>query len=177
MKLPILVLSLMLILISCYDEDVNPRADKVKLLSGNNANGKQWQMTSFQTISNYCSTDRKQLQTIEACDGFPESIKDNVTTFYPDGSVVVSEGKIKYHEDSPQTYVDKQFWTLNQKQDSVAITDYIGLPSLNTTWHIDVSKNAITLTRFELNSAFEGSSFKMSVVFKSLDNCDAQPGE
>jgi hypothetical protein len=96
------------------------------------------------------------------------SIKDNVTIIYPDGKVIIEEGLIRYTNDSPQVYVDKQFWNLNTRQDSVAIVDYVGLPSLNATWALEVGKNNIVLTQKELNHVFKGSSLTQSVTFELI---------
>ncbi|MEO5600846.1 MAG: hypothetical protein ABIR06_07960 [Cyclobacteriaceae bacterium] len=158
-------LPLLAIISSCDTQEIKPQIDKLVLLSGDNPNGKQWSMTSFKTVSNYCTSDINKFQTTESWDSYPESIKDNITIIYPGGHIKVDEGVIKYSDDSPQIYIDRQFWTLNTKQDSVAIDDYIGLPSINDTWGLEVSKNKIVLTRKELNIVFKGSSLSQSVTF------------
>jgi hypothetical protein len=122
-------------------------------------------MTSFKTVSNYCTLDINEFQTTELWDGYPKSIKDNVTIIYPDGKTVIDEGLIKYSDESPHVYINMQFWKLNVKQDSVAIVDYVGLPSINDTWGLEVGKNMIVLTRKELNLVFKGSSLIQSVTF------------
>ncbi|WP_339924623.1 lipoprotein [uncultured Cyclobacterium sp.] len=44
---------LVLGLSSCENNDTEPRADIVQLLSGEFPAGKHWKLTSFQTTSNY----------------------------------------------------------------------------------------------------------------------------
>lgn len=152
-------------LISCSDEEVRPTVDKLILLSGENPEGKQWKMTSFKTISNYCTADVAKFQTTEDWDNYPEAIKDNVTRIYPNGKVEIDEGDVGYGSGSPQVYVDQQFWTMNHAQDSVAIVDYVNLPSINSTWGLQVTMDKIVLTRKELNIVYEGSSLTQIVTF------------
>lgn len=165
MKNIIYTLVWLISLISCDRQEINPQPNKLALLSGENINGKQWRMTSFKTVSNYCTFDIKKFQITESWESYPESIKDNMTIIYPDGKVAIDEGKIRYSDDSPQIYIDKQFWTLNMKQDNVAIVDYVGLPSINNTWGLGVTNDKIVLTRQELNTMFKGSSITQSVTF------------
>lgn len=161
---------LLAILSSCDTQEVKPQIDKLALLSGDNPNGNQWRMMSFKTVSNYCTFDVNKFQTTESWDNYPESIKDNVTIVYPNGQIVIDEGVIRYSDDSPQIYIDKQFWTLNSQQDSVVIDDYVGLPSINGTWGLEVSKNKIVLTRKESNIYFKGSALTQSVTFNLVAN-------
>ena len=165
MKKLLYSLALLIIHSSCDPQEIKPQIDKLVLLSGDNPNGKQWRMSSFKTVSNYCTVDMNKFQTTESWDSYPESIKDNFTIIYPGGHVEIDEGIIKYNDDSPQIYVDRQFWTLNTKQDSVTIDDYVGLPSINDTWGLKVCKNEIVLTRKELNIVFKGSSLSQRVTF------------
>tara|TARA_R110001592_G_scaffold100568_2_gene285294 strand:- start:15893 stop:16120 length:228 start_codon:yes stop_codon:yes gene_type:complete len=74
-----------------------------------------------------------------------------------------------YNDDSPQIYVDKQFWTINNLKDSVVIVDYVGLPSLHETWGITVSEHKITLTRWDKDVGFKGSLLTQTVTFISMD--------
>jgi hypothetical protein len=163
-------IALLAILSSCDTQEIKPQIDKLALLSGDNPNGNQWRMTSFKTVSNYCTFDVNKFQTTESWDSYPGSIKDNVTIIYPNGQIVIDEGVIRYSDDSPQIYIDRQFWTLNTKQDSVVIDDYVGLPSINDTWGLEVSKNKIVLTRKESNIYFKGSSLTQSVTFDLVEN-------
>lgn len=161
----IYVLTWLMILTSCASQEINPRIDKIVLLSGQNPNGKQWKMTSVKSISNYCTNDLNKFQTTELWNSYPESIKDNMTRIYPDGKVEIDEGKIRYHEDSPQIYMNKQFWSINSTQDSVAIVDYVGLPSINSKWGLQATTDKIVLTRKELDIVFKRSFLSQSVTF------------
>ena len=164
------ILVFSIILSSCDTQEIEPKIDKFALLSGDNPDGNKWRMISFKTVSNYCTSDINKFQTTESWDVYPMSIKDNVTTIYPDGQIIVDEGLIRYSDDSPQVYIDKQFWKLNTRQDSVAIVDYVGLPSISDTWGLEVSKNMIVLTRKEVNLVFKGSSLRQSVTFNLVSD-------
>ena len=156
-------------LFSCANEDIEPKIDKLQLMSGGIQTGKHWRLTSFITTSNYCTGDISKFQTTDHCqDYYPESIKDNTTIIFPDGEIQIDEGIIKYNEESPQVYIGRQFWTINDKQDSVSILDHVGLPSLNSTWGLGVSKHRITLTHQDKDIGFRGSLLTMTVTFHAL---------
>jgi hypothetical protein len=157
------------VLLSCDNEDIQPRPDLITLLSGNQPTGKHWRMMSFKTTSNYFTFDINKFQTTESWYDYPESIKDNSTILFSDGEVQIDEGKIRYNDESPQIYIDKQFWTVNKKQDSVAIVDYVNLPSINSKWGITVSEHKIILTREDKDVGFKGSLLTQTVTFCALD--------
>lgn len=164
------LLGLIIILVSCDTELVVPAKDKMDLLSGGSPQGKQWVLTSFKTISNYCTSRVDKFETTESWDSYPEYIKDNITTIYPNGTAEINEGRLKYSDDSPQIYSDQQFWTLNQKQDSVSIVDYVGRPSIRATWKIEIDQNKIVLTYKEVDIVFQRSSLTHIVTFRSAEH-------
>jgi hypothetical protein len=158
-------LVLLTILFSCDSQEIMPQPDMWAVLSGDDSNGKRWRMTSFKSVSNYCTSDVKKFESTELWDSYPESIKDNVTIIYPDGKIEVDEGSVKFSDDSPQLYLERQFWTINSKQDSVTILDYVGLPSINSRWGLRINRNTIELSYKELNALFRGSELSYTVTF------------
>jgi hypothetical protein len=166
----ILLASLMLTsLFGCEKEEIEPRVDKMQLLSGGTSSGKKWEMVSFVTISNYFTWDINKFDSTDSWSDYPESIKDNVFTIYPDGKAEVDEGAIHYNEDTPQIFKDLQTWTLISNQDSVVIYDAVGLPSIHSTWGIVFTEDKIELTHQELDYGFKGSSLTQKVEFKGSD--------
>lgn len=163
----ILFASLVLVsLFGCDKDDNEPKVDKMQLLSGGTSIGKKWKMVSFSTISNYFSMETTKFDTVYSWSDYPEEIKDNVTTIYPDGKADVDDGELYSYEDSPQIFKDLQTWTLISNQDSVIVYDAVGLPSIHATWGIVVTGDKIELTRQELDHRFKGSSMTQKVEFK-----------
>lgn len=169
MKKLLLAFLMLTFLFGCEKEEIEPKVDKIQLLSGGTYSGKKWEMISFATISNYFTWDINKFDTIDSWPNYPESIKDNVTIIYPDGKAELVEGAIHYNEDTPQIFNDLQTWMLNSNQDSVVIYDAVGLPSIHATWGIVVTEDKIELTRQELDYVFKGSSLTQIVEFKGID--------
>ncbi len=155
--------------ISCLDStSEEPISDKLAILSGGNPEGKGWNMVSFVTKSNYFTFDVKQFLTYDSWDTYPESIKDNTFIIFPSGEISIDEGNLLFSNSAPQVYEGLHFWELNAAQDSVNITDYVGLPSIHDKWGLHVTTEEIILTRQQLDIGFEGSSLTQQVTFKTM---------
>ncbi len=163
-----LIIPIFLFAFACNNDEDFEKADKMLLLSGGDVTGKKWQMVSFVSTSNYYTLDVNKFQETDIWLNYPASIKDNITTIFPNGESEINEGEIPYNAESPQVYNDLQHWHLNENQDSVTITDYVGLPSIHDTWALFVSEDKIVLTREELDLYFEGSSLTQEVTFETI---------
>lgn len=168
MKKLIPLIWILLFFNSCTADENEPRIDKIKQLSGNNPAGKAWQIISYITTTNYQSDDINTFQTYDSWLSSPAFIRDNLTIIFPNGNVHIDTGELKSSEE-PQVYKGLQFWKLNTLQDSVSIVDYIGTPSLEGTWGIDVTEENITLLLENRDRRFKGSLLNIEVIFDAVN--------